>query len=199
MLNWYYQLTDDSDVYHIAMVFHPIHKLDYFEQAGWKLAWIKDAKSIVQWVFDEKYRGHYDAIKEVIEITPPSTNMFKNLSMVLPPALSIQDELARYLGSPTEAMSDAIAWWLKNCKTYPSLSRMALDYLSIPDDNICGCRTSQTTQALMCLGNWSLLGFVEDKDVLAVARLPEVPNEEGDEDGDVLMPEGWDTISVKEN
>ncbi len=48
------------------------------------------------------------------------------------------------------------------------------------------------------LGDWSVLGFVEDEDVLAVAHLPEVPEEEGNEDGDVFMPNGWDTISVEE-
>ncbi len=51
----------------------------------------------------------------------------------------------------------------------------------------------------MCLGDWSHLGFMEDKDVLTVARLPEVPDEEGDEDGDVLMPDGWDVISIESN
>lgn len=59
--------------------------------------------------------------------------------------------------------------------------------------------SAQTTWALMCLGDWSHLGFMEDKDVLTVARLPEVPDEEGDEDGDVLMPDGWDVISIESN
>ncbi|PBK66585.1 hypothetical protein ARMSODRAFT_849275, partial [Armillaria solidipes] len=40
MLNHYYQLTDDSDVYRIAIVLHPVHKLDYFEQVKWEHAWI---------------------------------------------------------------------------------------------------------------------------------------------------------------
>ncbi len=46
----------------------------------------------------------------------------------------------------------------------------------------------------MCLGDWSQMGFVEDSDIQEVALLPEVPEEQGDEDGDILMPEGWDTI-----
>jgi hypothetical protein len=40
----------------------------------------------------------------------------------------------------------------------------------------------------MCLGNWSLLGFVKDKDIYAVTALAEV---EGDEEE---LPEGWDAI-----
>lgn len=46
----------------------------------------------------------------------------------------------------------------------------------------------------MCLGDWSQMGFVEDEDVLTVAWLPKVPEEESNEDGDVLMPNGWDNI-----
>jgi hypothetical protein len=42
----------------------------------------------------------------------------------------------------------------------------------------------------MCLGNWSLLGFVKDKDIHAVTVQPEVEGE-GEE-----LPEGWDTITV---
>ncbi|KAF8583965.1 hypothetical protein K439DRAFT_1259331, partial [Ramaria rubella] len=30
-LNWYYDLTDTSEVYRIAMVLHPHHKLAYFK------------------------------------------------------------------------------------------------------------------------------------------------------------------------
>jgi hypothetical protein len=40
----------------------------------------------------------------------------------------------------------------------------------------------------MCLGNWSKLGYVRDKDVLAVTILPDV---EGDEEE---LPDGWDAI-----
>ncbi|KAG1872024.1 hypothetical protein C8R48DRAFT_595800 [Suillus tomentosus] len=35
-LNRYYQLTDSSEVYRIAMVLHPWHKLLYFKTTGWK-------------------------------------------------------------------------------------------------------------------------------------------------------------------
>lgn len=47
----------------------------------------------------------------------------------------------------------------------------------------------------MRLGDQSILDFVEDEDVLAVAHLPEVPEKEGDEDGDILMPDSQDAIS----
>ena len=36
----------------------------------------------------------------------------------------------------------------------------------------------QSTRALLCLGGWSEMGYVSDKDILAVAILPEVIGEE---------------------
>ncbi len=60
--------------------------------------------------------------------------MFDNLSTAPPPPPIMQDELAHYLGSPTEATSDPIGWWLKNRKAYPCLSHMVLYYLSIPGE-----------------------------------------------------------------
>ena len=43
--------------------------------------------------------------------------------------------------------------------------------------------------AIMCVGNWSLLGLVKDAGVLAVSTLPDV---EGDDD--VKLDDGWDSI-----
>ncbi|KAF8232401.1 hypothetical protein L208DRAFT_1272385, partial [Tricholoma matsutake] len=46
-LNHYYLLTDSSEVYHIAMVLHPHHKLKYFEKANWEQDWIDTAWELV--------------------------------------------------------------------------------------------------------------------------------------------------------
>ena len=40
----------------------------------------------------------------------------------------------------------------------------------------------------MCVGNWSSLGYVKDKDIYAVTVQEEV---EGDEED---LPDGWDKI-----
>ena len=43
------------------------------------------------------------------------------------------DELDRYLRADTEDdVTDPLKWWHKHADVYPHLSRMALDYLSIP-------------------------------------------------------------------
>ena len=42
------------------------------------------------------------------------------------------DEIDRYLKEPRESPNNVLQWWVEHQKTYPQLSRMALDYLSIP-------------------------------------------------------------------
>jgi hypothetical protein len=70
-LNRYYNLTDSSDIYRIAMgafvyfviyfynsfflVLHPRHKLKYFENAGSEEDWIKTARQIVRDEYDRTY------------------------------------------------------------------------------------------------------------------------------------------------
>jgi len=57
--------------------------------------------------------------------------------------------------------------------------------------HICNQLSSQSTQALLCLGLWSLQDLVVDSDVLAITTLKEV---EGDEN--VELEDGWDHIFV---
>ena len=47
----------------------------------------------------------------------------------------------------------------------------------------------ESTRALVCLGNWSLLEFVKNLDVKAVAQMPDVSEHEEEE-----LEEGWDSI-----
>lgn len=69
-LNSYYDKTDHSEVYRIAMgmysvclciyakhlpVLHPRHKLKYFEKVGWERDWITTAEAIVRAEFERSY------------------------------------------------------------------------------------------------------------------------------------------------
>jgi hypothetical protein len=48
----------------------------------------------------------------------------------------------------------------------------------------------QSTRALLCLGIWSEMGYVRDKDVKAATVLPEVGSDEDDDD----LGDDWDAI-----
>jgi hypothetical protein len=48
----------------------------------------------------------------------------------------------------------------------------------------------QSTRALLCLGIWSEMGYVRDKDVKAATVLPEVGSDEDNDD----LGDDWDAI-----
>ena len=62
-----------------------------------------------------------------------TTNIFDSLPVICAPKVTdLRDELDSYLSTDPEHTADALLWWAERKHVYPSLSRMALDYLSIP-------------------------------------------------------------------
>lgn len=60
-------------------------------------------------------------------------NMFDALPCLAPPKRDeLQDELTRYLNTNPEKVDDVLLWWFEHRDSFPGLSRMALDYLTIP-------------------------------------------------------------------
>ena len=51
------------------------------------------------------------------------------------------------------------------------------------------CLSVQSTRALMCLGAWSLMGYVRDSDVKAVTMLSDLEDDEEEP-----LEENWDVI-----
>jgi hypothetical protein len=64
-----------------------------------------------------------------------SQNMFDNMDDLLAPRISdSRGELDRYLSTDIEDVRDPLMWWTERKSMYPALSRMALDYLTIPGE-----------------------------------------------------------------
>jgi hypothetical protein len=62
-----------------------------------------------------------------------SANMFDDLECLSAPrAEDLRDELDKYLSTDPEHVKDAVKWWFDRRTIYPRLSRMAMDYLTIP-------------------------------------------------------------------
>jgi hypothetical protein len=184
-LNRYYSLTDMSSIYRIAMstvfscsclcqltllkVLHPGLKLEYFRQHEWEADWIEAAEDLLR----QEYSLHY----ENDEVTTPEDDAgqstgtsvadFGNISVAQPSKIT---ELDRYLRDPVENAANPLMWWVKNRLTYPKLSRMALDYLSVPASSTavervfslgrrllpftrCGL-SAATMRTYLCLGSW---------------------------------------------
>ena len=61
-------------------------------------------------------------------------NMFDNLPALAAPKTT-RDEVSRYLNTDPEQVQDVLQWWLERKSMFPCLSRMALDYLTIPGES----------------------------------------------------------------
>jgi hypothetical protein len=66
--------------------------------------------------------------------------MFDTLLSSSTQSSELRDEIDRYLSTDTEKVTDVLLWWFERRAMYPCLSRMALDYLSIPGMLFCNCR-----------------------------------------------------------
>ena len=156
-LNHYYLLMDNSKVYQIAMsehlssmtvnlltahpsiVLHPHHKLTYFKNMDWEANWISTAERLVQSKFKTSYMAiqHIDNLEDMEDncnkCANKKSNIFDSLLALAPPKVSnLGSELDHYLSTDMEHVTYAIGWWHECCHTYPSLSHMALNYLTVP-------------------------------------------------------------------
>ena len=62
-------------------------------------------------------------------------NMFDELeALAAPKASDLRGEIDRYLSTDVEDVRDALMWWSLRKSMFPMLSRMALDYLTIPGE-----------------------------------------------------------------
>jgi hypothetical protein len=149
-LNKYYEKIGDSPLIYAAAALHPKHRWDRFE--AWRdhhPDWIEPAKQQVRDLWRKQYRDLPIAPDELSE--PPlkvprlSTNKFTAFrSQQRGPASSARfspahspspapvefDEFERWQlesAHPDEQGEDPRAYWHKRRKSYPRLSRMALD------------------------------------------------------------------------
>ncbi|KAJ3574247.1 hypothetical protein NP233_g1903 [Leucocoprinus birnbaumii] len=206
LLQHYYELTDHSDIYRIATVLHPSYKLAYLEKAQWPKDWVKRALEIVQEEFAQRYADIEieTSVNVRSSLDQPSSkhqNIFDDLSDLekIAPA-PVVDELALYLKQPREKVDDVLKWWLQRQNTFPRLSRMALNYHSVPATSVAVERafsqgrillshirnrlSAESTRALLCLGAWYRSGLVDMNDINAAAKLPEVNETPDDMDVD---------------
>ncbi|KIK91312.1 hypothetical protein PAXRUDRAFT_13847 [Paxillus rubicundulus Ve08.2h10] len=113
---------------------------------------------------------------------PKKDNMFDTMVTLAPPKSSdLGSKLKHYLCTDVEHVTNAVAWWHKQCAVYPGLSHMALDYLTIP-------ATSINVEHLFSHRALSHLILVKTDNGLAVPALVDV---EGDKEA---LKDGWDSI-----
>ncbi|RXW14793.1 hypothetical protein EST38_g11056 [Candolleomyces aberdarensis] len=152
LLNKYYSLTDESEVYRIAIVLHPSYKLRYFKKAGWDKDWMKTAEDIIRNEFKRVY-ADFKLLSQASHLTNlrkpakhssslPDSDDDINIPVSSEGSSSSDDEemiseLDRYLKAKTvKGVEAPLARWYENRGSYPRLWRMARDYLTIPATSV---------------------------------------------------------------
>lgn len=136
-LEKYYSLTNRSAAYTAAIVCCPQYKWQYFTDVAWPQEWVDNARIIVRDMWESEYKGSQppELVPDVDAETIPQENAFLKWRKQKTAPLIIQDEYTQYVNSPVVVgIKDPRAWWLEPTqrRTYPNLSKMALDLLSIP-------------------------------------------------------------------
>jgi hypothetical protein len=132
-LKKYYTLTDVSPVYRAAILLHPAHKWEYFEEKWARHPrWIKDAKMVVKELWQlYKQKFAKDTLLEDRDGSP-GLSEFDNF-LRLTGKRRLADEYDRYCAlPPDDTVKNPLKWWRDHEKAYPSLSRLAFDLLSTP-------------------------------------------------------------------
>lgn len=153
----YYSLTDSSSVYRIAMVLHPGMKLEYFRQQRWLKTWIETAQELVQ----DEFTSRYQKIQEPTsaDAKKPNNDFTSFGDLSIKPFDDDMSELDIYLSQPVEQVADPLKWWVIHSSTFPTLSQMAFDYLSIPRMSLGACFPSCADQRRSYI-NSSRTGFL---------------------------------------
>lgn len=164
------------------VVLHPNLKLKSFQTHGWEQHWIDTAEALVSEQY-QKYGGPLVSDAGLPLPTPDQEDFTDFLDIPLE-SLDEQSEIDNYFALPLEKVQDPIAWWWEHKALYPTLSAMALDYLSAPATSTAverlfsqGCQLLHFTHshpspsmihAFLCFGDWSQKDLVDMPD-LAVA------------------------------
>lgn len=186
----YYALTDDNEVYRIAIVMCAEKKLEWFKtNLDWHESDRMEAKRIVQQRWDESYATlpsllpssttrHVPLKRSSSKWAIYSDNEDEDVTSVHP------DSMDAYLNTPCISRTEILAaggilhYWENARATRPRLAQMALDFLSAPASSVDAERafsggrlqvnhlqhgvSSQTFKAQMAVGSWYKTPLMDD-------------------------------------
>jgi len=167
-LNNYWGIMDEAS--QISSLLDPRTKLSAFKDTSEKIR----AKNLVLNLTE--YTVTSQPVSDTTDDLTDIRNYFRqlgntNTSRSRPRSMNnITNELERYLSMPLEDQIDPLTWWKLQQSEYPSLSRVARDYLSIQATSVASEQAfsiagktisevrnrleRETARAILCLKSW---------------------------------------------
>jgi hypothetical protein len=182
----YYKLIDETGAYTAAILLHPNLRKSYI-QSAWHKDWVTPgvdrAKEI--WLQYKDNNTSETATEDTSNLSQLERYQRK-IQAKQRGRKGAQDEFDRFITAPAESITTPpLDWWLEPSqrRTYPALSRMAIDILSAmamsaESERVFSAarRTipwtrarlnSRTIEQLECLKHWQKAGLISEEYVLA--------------------------------
>jgi hypothetical protein len=205
-LRSYYERTDLTSIYRVAVFLHPRMKWLWFEKC-WetKPTWIKDARTAV----NDLWMGYKDDGLGPTPTAMTAPQLDDDEDWLNAPDTTVVDQLWQYEHEPRPQMltrESPIPYWISKITVWPQLARMALDVFSTPpmsDEpervfSISGHLLSprrrqlsgESVEQLLCLRSWSKSGIIK----LDEGLLQQAMAEAGIVDDEVITSNKDDSI-----
>ncbi|RKK76433.1 hypothetical protein BFJ68_g18036 [Fusarium oxysporum] len=186
VLDKYYALSGESPIYATALLLDPSKRARYLE-INWKGEWVEAAIRDALSIWEEEYKmaptlGPAQALSEASRSQQGHSNELDRLLNEIMVAEDITrdvDDFENFIhNQPIKIEGSPLIWWCQRdqVRTYPRLSRMAIDILSVPPGSADpesafsgGRRTLSWDRERMscvnlekveCIGNWLREGLI---------------------------------------
>lgn len=184
----YQSIIENIPIYWVGVILHPRYNLPYISST-YSDEVMRRALDAMRAIYTDYQRCHQRnlsaqrpqpaaPLRPQITNSEPEPDLFERFiqrRLAEPVVQEPVDELDTYLSMEQVRPDDVIAWWRGQVGTYPVLSRIALDVLSIPamsdecervfsqaKESVPNNRSSispATLEALQCLKNWKKHGM----------------------------------------
>ncbi|KDQ14976.1 hypothetical protein BOTBODRAFT_109335, partial [Botryobasidium botryosum FD-172 SS1] len=138
VLDKYYSMTDQSYIPRFGLLLHPTFKTDYMQDQEWEQGRIDMAVSLLRQVWKVSYAPRAQASPSTAAVPSDSDNLYdfnRYRKHKRTPAANVAiDQLEAYLAQDAINIADPLAYWndKRASGTWPELTQMALDYLTVP-------------------------------------------------------------------
>jgi len=177
-----YWMIMDSD-YTVSAILDPRSKLSVFREES-----KSSARSRIQSTY-EIYERRLNSPTNLIPPTPTKRKNRQYFSQLLQSAVSTNEdeisvlepepetELSRYLEQAPDEEAEPLSWWKAHIDEYPTLSRMARDYLTIQATSVASEKAfsiagntitkkrsrllPETARASLCVKSWMDRGLIK--------------------------------------
>lgn len=212
ILNKYYTMTEDVPVYAAALLLDPSKRIRYIER-HWPESWHENAIAGARTIWEEEYKAQLK-VASVELASEVSTSQMRQLNEwdslleemeVTEDLADGKDDLEDFIkATPIKISGSPLQWWCHKDqrKTYPQLSRMAIDILSIapesvdPESAFSGGRrtlswdrermTCKNLEKVECIGNWLREGHIQKTTHGGMGIITDTGLDSGgDEDSDI--------------